>query len=214
MAVAGFHGQTHSRKMPSYPCSDITGVVLAGGRATRMGGEDKGLIEISGLPMIEHVLARLVPQCGAVVINANRNLEQYARYGWPVVADSSEDFQGPLAGIASALSQIDTRYAVTVPCDSPLLPHDLGARLWAALSRDDAEIAVARDADRIQPVFSMLKRELLASLNDYLQKGERKIDRWYRLHRMATADFTDCPDAFLNVNTPEECAALEARLAT
>jgi len=200
--------------MPTYPRDDITGVILAGGRATRMGGADKGLIEIGGRQMIERVLARFAPQCGAVIINANRSLEQYARYGWPVVVDRAEDFQGPLAGIASALSQIDTRYAVTAPCDSPLLPHDLGARLWAALVRDDAEIAVARDSLRLQPVFSMLRRELLPSLHDYLQKGERKIDRWYRLHRVATADFTDCPDAFLNVNTPAERAALEARLAT
>lgn len=199
--------------MTVYPRSGITGVILAGGRASRMGGQDKGLIEINGRPMIEHVLASFEPQFGAIVINANRSLAHYARYGWPVIPDRIEDFQGPLAGIASVLPHIDTRYVVTAPCDSPLLPRDLGERLWAALSREDAEIAVACDADRIQPVFSMLKRELLPSLDDYLHRGERKIDRWYRLHRVATADFADCPDAFLNVNTPQERAALEARLA-
>ncbi|MGH8501914.1 MAG: molybdenum cofactor guanylyltransferase MobA [Gammaproteobacteria bacterium] len=200
--------------MTVYPRSDITGVILAGGRASRMGGQDKGLIEIGGRPMVEYALASLAPQCGAIVINANRNLARYHSYGWPVIPDAIEDYQGPLAGIASVMSRADTAYIVTAPCDSPLLPHDLGERLWSALTREHAEIAVASSADRMQPVFSMLKRELLSSLTDYLQQGERKIDRWYALHRVAIADFADCPDAFLNVNTPEERAALEARLAT
>lgn len=191
---------------------EITGVVLAGGRATRMGGMDKGLVMLHGAPMVEYILRGLGPQVGALLINANRNHEHYARYGHPVIADSVGDYFGPLAGMASAMQAAKTPYILTVPCDSPLLPPDLVQRLAAALARAHAEISVAHDGERAQPVFTLLKRDLSPSMLAYLQAGERKIDLWYAKHRLAYADFSDAPETFLNVNTPDERAALEAKM--
>jgi molybdenum cofactor guanylyltransferase len=198
----------------TYPRGKITGVILAGGRAQRMGGQDKGLVDVNGKPMVEHVLAILKPQAGAVVINANRSLYRYARFGHPVISDELSDFQGPLAGIASVMTNVDTPYILSAPCDSPLLPEDLGPRLYLALTLGEADIAMAHDGTRMQPVFALLRRDLRSSLFAFLKEGERKIDRWYARHRIAVADFADRPEAFLNINTPQECAALAERLAT
>ena len=198
----------------SYPRQEITGVVLAGGRARRMGGEDKGLVQVNGEPMVVHALRRLAPQAGALLINANRNRERYAALGaCDVVADADGDFAGPLAGMASAMERAGTRYILTVPCDSPLLAPDLGERLFAALTAADAEVSVAHDGDRLQPVFALLDCALRESIMDYLASGGRKIDTWYAERRLALGDLEDCPDMFLNINTPEERDLLEARLA-
>lgn len=199
--------------MTPYPRDDITGLILAGGRASRMGGQDKGLIEVNGRPMIDYVLAALKPQAGCILINANRNLERYAGYRYRVVSDELSDFQGPLAGIATAMARTESPYLLIAPCDSPLLPEDLGECLYGALADKQAEIAVAHDGERMQPVFSLLKRDLLASLLEFLEQGERKIDRWYARHVLALADFTHRPDTFLNVNTPEDRRTLAERLA-
>jgi len=195
-----------------YPRDQITGVVLAGGRSQRMGGQDKGLVELAGRTMIEHVVAALRPQVGALIINANRNQETYARLGYPVVPDGVGDYFGPLAGMASAMQKAGTRYILTAPCDSPLVPANLAERLYDAMSREDAEIAVAHDGERMQPVFALLRCDLLDSVLAFLASGERKIDRWYAQHRSALADFADRPETFLNVNTPAERATLEERL--
>ena len=200
------------KKSRSLPHHDITGVVLAGGRGSRMGGEDKGLVVLDGRPMVEHVIARLRPQVGAILVSANRNQERYAALGFPVVSDLLGGYQGPLAGMASALQSAHTAYVVTVPCDSPLIGDDLVARLADALRRDDADVAVAHDGERTHPVFLLLKRSLLPSLVEFLEAGERKIDLWFARHRVALADFRDCPEAFINVNDPDEHRALEARL--
>ena len=194
------------------PKGKITGVILAGGRATRMGGMDKGLVVLNGIPMLEHILVTLRPQVSDVLINANRNIERYANYGYKVVPDMLGDYFGPLAGMASAMQAAGTEYILTVPCDSPLLPRDLAVRLADALTRDRADISVAHDGDRMQPVFSLLRCNLLASMLAYLESGERKIDLWYARHKLAIADFTDSPETFLNVNTPEDRAELEAKL--
>ncbi len=191
---------------------DITGVVLAGGRGSRMGGEDKGLVALNARPMIAHVIARLRPQVGEMLISANRNQERYAALGFRVMPDLVGGYQGPLAGMASALQAATTPYVVTVPCDSPLIGVDLVHRLGAALVREDADVAVAHDGERTHPVFLMLKRSLLPSLLAFLESGERKIDLWFARHRVALADFHDCPEAFVNVNSPDEHRALEARL--
>jgi len=195
------------------PQTDITGVILAGGRGSRMGGVDKGLVPLRGEPMITHVVARLKPQVGALLINANRNLDAYAHLGFPVVPDRFSGFLGPLAGIASGLLTATTPYVVTVPCDSPLLPLDLVARLARALAAEQAGIAVAHDGERTHPVFLLVRRELGADLLDFLGAGGRKIDQWFRRHRLAVADFRDSAQAFINVNHVEERTALEARLA-
>lgn len=192
----------------------ITALVLAGGRATRMGGQDKGLVELAGRPMIAHVLAALAPQVERVVINANRNHDRYAGFGWPVVADDESGFLGPLAGLATGLRVAETPLVLTAPCDSPLLPGDLVARLHGALLEAEAEIAVPHDGEWLQPVFALVRRELLDSLLDYLGGGGRKIDRWFEQHRLVRVDFSDRLDTFINVNDPEERRGLEARLAS
>ena len=192
---------------------DITGVVLAGGRATRWDGRDKGLIQVSGRPMISHVLDALAPQVEQVVISANRNLDEYRAFGLPVVTDASRDFLGPLAGIASGLAAARTEWVAIVPCDSPLLAADCVDRL--ALARKDdgsTEIAVAHDGERIQPVFALIRRDLLGALDAFLESGERKIDRWYGQQQMQLVDFSDNPDNFLNINRPEDRDLLEARM--
>lgn len=182
----------------------ITAVILAGGKARRMGGEDKGLIDLDGRPLIEHVLQRVRPQVSRVVINANRNLERYAAFGHPVISDTLSDFQGPLAGFLAVMQQNDSDFIVTLPCDGPCLPDNLVARLRQAQQQADAEIAVAHDGDRMQPVYALISTRLQSSLAAYLQAGERKIDRWYQQHHTVSVDFSDAPETFLNINTPED----------
>jgi molybdopterin-guanine dinucleotide biosynthesis protein A len=194
------------------PRKEITGVILAGGRAQRMGGIDKGLILINGRPMVEHVIAALRAEIDSLLINANRNLEQYAAFGYPVVPDIMDGYLGPLAGMASGMRACATRYIVTAPCDSPLVANNLVRRLYEALTREGADISVAHDGERAHPVFALMRRDLLPNLLDYLNAGERKIDRWYAQHRLAVAYFRDAPEAFLNVNSPQERAELENRL--
>ena len=199
---------------PSYPFRDVTAVVLAGGRARRMGGGDKGLVEVAGRPMVAYAVTALRPQAAEVLVNANRNAVEYRTItGCRVIADTVGRFAGPLAGMASALEASATRLLLTAPCDSPLVPPDLGPRLHAALARDGAEIAVAHDGERMQPVFALITRNVQPSLLAFLEAGERKIDVWYATRRTVTADFSDAPDTFLNVNTPEERERLERRLA-
>lgn len=197
----------------AYPRDEVTGVVLAGGRGARMGGADKGLVEVAGRPMIEHVLAALEPQAATLVVNANRNARDYARYGHPVIPDEIDGFQGPLAGMASALESAATKLVLVVPCDSPLVSPALGPRLHAALVEGEANLAVAHDGERLHPVFVLMRRTVLPGLRGFLARGGRKIDRWFAEEKTETADFSDLPDMFLNVNREEDRLRLEARLA-
>ena len=190
----------------------ITGVILAGGEARRMGGGDKGLVELRGKPLVEHALAALSPQVNTVIINANRNRERYAAYGYPVVADSREGYQGPLAGMLSCLEAAQTDFMVSVPCDSPLLPDDLVARLFRQLSDEQADISVAHNGERMQPVFALMPANLAPSMREFLDGGGRKIDRWFEGHRLALTDFSDKPECFRNINNPAELAQMEAQL--
>lgn len=190
----------------------ITGLVLAGGQARRMGGLDKGLLGVAGRPMIEYVLAGLRPQVGPLLINANRNLERYATYGHRVVPDTRVGFLGPLAGVLSALAVLETDYLLTAPCDSPLVAPDLAERLHAALVAQEADIAVAHDGQRPQPTFLLLRRGLAGDLAAFLDSGGRKIDRWFERHRLAEADMSHRPECFVNVNDPEERERIEALL--
>ena len=194
------------------PRDEITGVILAGGRARRMGGRDKGLITIGGRAMVEHVIDALRPQVGTLLISANRNPRAYGRYGYPVVPDGVGDFSGPLAGMATAMQRAGTPFIVTVPCDSPLLPEHLVARLYATLIEHGAEISVAYDGQRIQPVFALLRRSLLENLIGFLNAGHRRVEHWYSQHETAPTDFSDNSETFFNVNTPEDGIALEERL--
>ena len=196
---------------------DVTGVILAGGRGSRMGGADKGLQNFRGMPLALHTLMRLAPQVGEVMINANRNLAAYESFGVPVWPDGISDFAGPLAGFLVGLEQCETPFLVTVPCDTPLFPQDLVERLVEALQREDADIAMAaaREEDgqvRSQPVFSLVKRELLESLVRFTQGGGRKIDAWTAQHKTVLVPFDregDDPSAFFNANTLAELHKLE-----
>lgn len=191
----------------------VSGVILAGGKATRMGGEDKGLVPVNERPMIDWVIDALRPQVAEVLINANRNHDAYREFGCPVIADADREFRGPLAGFASGLQAAGTPYVVFAPCDSPLLRRDLVTRLYAALSAAHRRIAVAHDGDRLQPVFALLDRGLADDLEQYLADGGRKIDQWYARHGYATADFSDAAGSFSNINSPADRQALEKELA-
>ncbi len=192
--------------------SDVTGVILAGGQARRMGGQDKGLVMLDGKPMIEIIIDVFKPQTAKLLINANRNHDRYSLYGLELVADELSGYCGPLAGMASALKTINTDYMVTAPCDSPFIPLDLVLRLADALENKSTHISVAHDGERIQPVFCMLKKTLLQSLTDYLAAGERKIDRWFKQHDFAIADFSDKPETFDNINTHEDVESALSKL--
>ena len=191
---------------------DITGLILAGGRGSRMGGVDKGLQNHHGMPLALHALLRLQPQVGSLMINANRNLAAYDSMGVPVWPDPLPDFPGPLGGLLAGLEHCDTPYLVTVPCDTPGFPLDLVPRLAAALLEADAEIAIAATLEdgvlRAQPVFALLRTELLESLVAYLHGGERKIAGWTGRHRCVEVSFTD-PAAFFNANTLAELHQLQ-----
>ena len=193
--------------------NEITGVILAGGRGSRMGGVDKGLQNFRGMPLAVQTLMRLAPQVGPVMVNANSNLAAYESFGVEVWPDVIGDYAGPLAGFLTALERCDTPYLVTVPCDTPLFPEDLVARLAEALEREQADIAMAagREDDgelRTQPVFCLMRVELMESLVDFTQKGGRKIDAWTAQHRTVVVPFED-PLAFCNANTLAELHRLE-----
>jgi len=188
--------------MHNIPRSDITAVILAGGQGRRMGGEDKGLVTLNGRPLIAHVLSAIEPQVDRLLLNANRNADQYRRFGHPLISDSISGYQGPLAGFASALQVATTPYLVTLPCDAPHPPADYVERMGHKLTAQQADIAVAHDGHRLQPVHALISCRLLADLIDYLTSGERKIDRWYARHHWVTVDFSDCAAAFSNINTP------------
>lgn len=185
----------------------ITGLVLAGGRGSRMGGVDKGLQLLGDVPMAAHVIRRLAPQAASLAINANRNLEEYGRFGLPVWPDDLPGFEGPLAGMQTGLARCPTEYLLTAPCDSPFLPPDLAARLGEALAAQEADLAVAVTGEgaarQAHPVFCLLKAALLPGLTAYLESGGRKIDAWYKSLKTAEVRFED-EDAFRNINTIEE----------
>jgi molybdenum cofactor guanylyltransferase len=197
--------------------SKITGVVLAGGRGSRMGGVDKGLQNFNSTPLALHTLMRLAPQVGQAMINANRNLAAYESFGVPVWPDVIADYAGPLAGFLTALERCETSWLVTAPCDTPLFPLDLVSRLAEAAQQQGAEIAMAaaREEDgqiRTQPVFCLLQVDLLESLVRFTHGGGRKIDAWTAQHRTAVVTFDqpgDDPRAFFNANTLAQLHQLE-----
>ena len=200
---------------------DITGLILAGGRGSRMGGVDKGLQNFNGIPLALHTLMRLGPQVESVMVNANRNLSAYESFGASVWPDASADFAGPLSGFLAGMERADTTYILTVPCDTPRLPLDLAQRLAEALVREDADIAMAAAPEtdahgqtqlRTQPVFCLMKIELSESLVKFTHAGGRKIDAWTAQHKTVEVPFDapgDDPLAFANINTLSELQALE-----
>lgn len=192
----------------------VTGVLLAGGRAERMGGRDKGLLPLAGEPLVAHGVRRLKPQVAELLISANRHLESYRRFGCRVVADGvDERFRGPLAGMLAALRVATTPYVLTAPCDSPLLPSDYAARMLAALAEARAVASVAWGEECWQPVFALVSVGLRDDLAAWLAAGEGGAGRWLQRHRPARVTFPDEPGWWRNVNTPEELARLAAEWA-
>ncbi|MBJ2154833.1 molybdenum cofactor guanylyltransferase MobA [Variovorax sp. IB41] len=217
---------TRAAAMPAHPAiapAGITGLLLAGGRGTRMGGVDKGLQNFNGEPLALHAVRRLGAQVGQVMVNANRNIAAYEAFGVPVLTDSLADYPGPLAGFLTGLAHCATPFLLTVPCDTPLFPLDLAARLSEALAADDAEIAMVSAPDsegdggptlRPQPVFCLMRTNLHESLLRFTEAGGRKVQAWTAQHRTVLVPFDrpgDAPDAFFNANTLAELQALQNR---
>lgn len=187
----------------------VSAVILAGGMARRMGGVDKGWMMLNGKPLVRHVLDIIKPQVDRCLINANRSQDAYGTLGIPVVSDLEGDFQGPLMGIATGLYHASSDWVLFVPCDGPYIPADLVERMLRKVELEDAEIAVAHDGKRLQPVVALIKRNLLDSVRATLAEGERKIDRWYAMHKMVEVDFSDQVDAFVNVNRRDDLDELQ-----
>jgi len=187
----------------------ITGVILAGGRGSRMGTVDKGLKLLRGKPMVQWVAERFAPQVSEVLVNANQNIDKYQTLGYKVIPDEIGGFAGPLAGLHRGLSEATHDLVATSPCDSPFLPLDLIARLRAAMDRADAELTVAKTGDQPHPVFCLCRRTVLPGLTDFLAGGGRKIDAWYSKLKIVEVLFDDQPDAFSNINTEDELKAFE-----
>jgi molybdopterin-guanine dinucleotide biosynthesis protein A len=187
--------------------NEVTGLILAGGRGSRMGGVDKGLQPFKGQPMVLHAMKRLAPQVSKIMINANQNLDTYKNFGVDVYPDEMQGFAGPLAGLQTGLIHCSTPYLVTAPCDSPFLPLDIVSRLGEALAENDADLSVAvtgeQDSKQAHPVFCLLKSSLLPHLSDFLESGQRKIDKWYAALKVTEVHFPD-EQAFSNINTMEE----------
>lgn len=188
----------------------ITGVILAGGRGRRMGGVDKGLVELHGKPMVSHVIGRLEPQVAELFINANRETARYEALGLTVIEDDVPGFAGPLAGLHKAMKLASHPYVLAVPCDSPILPAKLAQRFINAMIERDADIVIAKAGAQVHPVFCLCRTSLLPSLESYLQSGGRKVEDWQRKHDLVEVVFDDQSDAFYNVNTSEELAHLAA----
>lgn len=184
--------------------NNITAVILAGGKGRRLEGQDKGLVSYRNKPLIEHVIERIHPQVNSIIINANRNKEIYNNYAFSVISDEMNDYQGPLAGFATAMKFAQTDYIVTLPCDGPSPPLDLVARIISALGDCSDCIAVAHDGERMQPVHALIPVSLIDSLEAFLANGDRKIDLWYAQHEVVLVDFSDVQDAFFNINKKEQ----------
>jgi molybdopterin-guanine dinucleotide biosynthesis protein A len=194
----------------------ITAIILSGGRATRMNGVDKGLVVLQQKPLIAHVIARLKPQVDEIFINANREIVQYEAFGLPVLKDENDEFPenyiGPLAGFSLGLQHAKHDYVLTVPCDSPLLPLDLVERLYNSMAASRMDIACASSDGNTHPVFCLMKKSVLPSLLAYIENGERKVSTWQKSQKYAEVDFSDCDEAFTNLNTFEDLKALELKL--
>lgn len=191
---------------------EISGIILAGGQATRMGGADKGLISLQKKPLIAHVISRLQSHVDEIIINANREIVAYETFGLLVLQDENKEFIGPLAGFALGLKHAKHDYVLTVPCDSPLLPLDLVERLYKGMTDARADIAAACSDGDTHPVFCLMKKSVLPSLMEYLASGERKVSAWQKSQQYVEVDFSDCSAAFVNLNTMEQLRELELKL--
>ena len=187
----------------------VTGVVLAGGLARRMQQQDKGLVMYKKQAMVSYALNAMAAVVDEVIINANRNKEVYQQFGFHVISDQTNTFDGPLAGVLAAMSAATHDILLVMPCDSPLIKPEHLQKLLSCRAENDTDIAVAFDGERLHPVFLALKTSLRQSLQDYLQQGERKIDRWLQQHHLVKVDFSREPEVFININTLSELEQLQ-----
>lgn len=190
----------------------ITTVILAGGAGRRMGGEDKGLTPLNGRALVNYAIERLANQSSNLLINCNRSQQEYAQFGYSLIEDTIPGGLGPLAGVLSALEQSDSDYVLSVPCDTPLLPLDLIERMLHTITQNSAEACTVSDGERLHPVILLVRRSVLAGLRDYLTGGGRKVHDWFYSVSHCSSDFSDQPEAFLNINTPQQLAMLQQRL--
>jgi molybdenum cofactor guanylyltransferase len=190
----------------------ITGLILAGGRARRMNGQDKGLLQLAGVSLIERCVASLSPQVNRLLISANRNIADYEQLGFPVLQDSVGDYQGPLAGLQRALEMSPEMPVQVVPCDAPLFSKHLVDRLFKAHQDNGGITAVPHDGTRLQPLFALFPPAALISLNEYLATGQRKVESWVISLPHTVVDFSDKADSFLNINTEEDLLRAESCL--
>ena len=181
---------------------NITAVILAGGKGSRLGGIDKGLVKLNNLPLVQHLVNRIQPQVSNIIISANRNIDSYKKLGFPVYEDDVSDYAGPLAGILKALQHCDTEWLLIVAADSPFIPGDLASRLIQ--NANDVKIVMPHDGKHLHPTFALIHKSLQDSLKNYLDKGERKARAWMQLQQHAIVDFSDQADAFMNINTEDE----------
>ena len=198
---------SHASLLTPSSVAPVTGVVLAGGQGRRMGNVDKGLQMLGGRPLVNWVLNRFVPQVGEVLISANRNRDAYAAFGVRVVEDRIGGFAGPLAGMHAGLSEAAHELVAFVPCDTPLLPQDLVARLIDPMRNERVDLSVAKTGTQPHPVICLMRKRLLPHLTAYLDGGGRKVDGWYSTLNVTEVAFDDEPHAFRNINTPEELRA-------
>jgi molybdopterin-guanine dinucleotide biosynthesis protein A len=182
----------------------VSAVILAGGAARRMGGQDKGLLDLNGRPLVAHVIEHLRPQCDTLLINCNRNEEAYAHFGCPLISDSLPGGLGPLAGLLSAMEHSTTPLVLSIPCDTPFLPLDLATRMVAEMQQSEADVCTVSDGDRLHPVILLARTDLKQALREQLLAGERKVHHWFYQQQHCVADFSDQPTAFANINTPQQ----------
>jgi molybdenum cofactor guanylyltransferase len=187
--------------------NDITAVILAGGQGSRMGGIDKGLVMYGDKPLVGHVIDAIRLQLDKIIVNANRSLDDYATFGFPVVADDLTGFQGPLAGFVAAMQAADSDYILTLPCDGPIVHEEYVEEMRRAMQRSEADIVVASDGEWMQPVYALIPCRLLDDLKQFLDSGERKIDRWYAQHQTMQLVFPAESGFFTNINTLQELDA-------
>lgn len=191
--------------------SKVTGVILAGGLARRMNNQDKGLVNYKGRPMVSYAIEAFSGVTDQIIINANRNIDQYRQFGLPVITDQNDSFEGPLAGILAAMIYADTGVLLVVPCDSPLIKAEHLRKLLSTCAENHADVAVAFDGERLHPVFLAIKTSLKSSLQNYLASGQRKVEAWLEQQKMVKADFHNEAEIFTNINTLTELSALEMR---
>lgn len=183
---------------------NITGVILAGGQSRRMKGIDKGLLQLDNKPLIKYAIDKIKPQTSNIFINTNSHIQDYAKFGFQIVEDDFQGHPGPLAGISACLNLANTEFLLCVPCDSPLLPDNLGVNLYQAIKQHNADIAYSHDGTRAQPLFALIRTSLATSVAEYLMSGNNKVETWYKQHKAIECDFSDQAVEFLNINSEQD----------